>query len=261
MNFFDSRYFAGLPDEDKLLAKKVNDCVLTSQRDCTVKNTNFLDERQCDFAADILNSLKVTGYHFTGGYTNAVRKVLFIIPQYAEYEKSKQPFSCMKFTFRSQDDLSHRDFLGAFMSFGFKREMIGDILVYENHANVFVINTLNDMIISQISKIGNVGVKVLNSDFDETFVREDTFSTISGTVASMRLDCIVSLCTRLSREKASLLIRTTGVVLNYNIIKSPGTTICKGDIFSVRGYGKYMLSSVDGITKKDKTRINIKKFV
>lgn len=260
MDFLDSEYYLQLTLEDKLFAKKIIEKIQVSKRDISIKSTYFLDERQCKFAEDILKAESITGYKFVGGYTNAVRKALIIIPENAWYDRTDKPFSCLEFVFRRQDTLSHRDLLGAIMALGIKREMIGDILVIENKAYVFAINTVCELLLNQLTKIGKVGVKVLQTNFEESFIRDDNFTDIVGTVVSMRLDCIVSLSIKLSREKVSALIKTTGIILNYKNIKSPDTIVNAGDIFSVRGYGKFKLYSIDGITKRNKKRIHIKKF-
>lgn len=112
-----------------------------------------------------------------------------------------------------------------------------------------------------IEKIGRVGVKCAYADSDEKIVRNDKFSEISGTVASLRLDCVVGTATRLSREKSCALIRSGSVSVNHGVTESVSDTLKEGDVLSVRGFGRYILSSVGDRTKKDRIHIVIKKYI
>ena len=54
--------------------------------------------------------------------------------------------------------LSHRDILGSLMALGIKRETVGDILIEEGRAVVFVCGDVKEYILNQVEKIGRVGV-------------------------------------------------------------------------------------------------------
>lgn len=86
------------------------------------------------------------------------------------------------------------------MSLGIERETVGDILVEDGRAVVFVKTELSDYVKSQISKVGRVGVKVDDADLSKLpqgrGVEEKTFI-----VSSLRLDNIVAAVCKLSREK------------------------------------------------------------
>lgn len=77
-------------------------------------------------------------------------------------------------------------------------------------------------------------------------------------MASLRLDCVVGTATRLSREKSCALIRSGSVSVNHGVTESVSDTLKEGDVLSVRGFGRYILSSVGDRTKKDRIHIVIK---
>ena len=83
----------------------------------------------------------------------------------------------------------------------------------------------------------------------------------SGTVQSLRIDSILSLTLKLSREKSANLIKAGYVTLAYDKVLSTSTAVKKGDTFSVKGYGKFILSEINGVTKKDRIHICIKKYI
>ena len=62
--------------------------------------------------------------------------------------------------FRRQDALSHRDFMGSFLAQGVVRASLGDILAEEGRAVLFVKTELAPHFLSQIDKIGRVGVQI-----------------------------------------------------------------------------------------------------
>ena len=76
---------------------------------------------------------------------------------------------------------------------------------------------------------------------------------------SLRFDNIVSVITNLSRNSVNNLFLKNEVLLNYEITRR-FKKIEEGDIFSIRGYGKYKLSSVLGKSKKGKIIIEILKY-
>ena len=86
-------------------------------------------------------------------------------------------------------------------------------------------------------------------------------SLMSLRIAALRLDCIVSLALRISREKAAGLISTSGAEVNHLHITSPSFQLSEGDEFSVKGYGKFILLQVGGITKKQRIHITLTKYV
>lgn len=256
---FKSDFFSELNDDDKQIVSRVLDFVKLCLEKSVVKFTGFLDLRQQKLVLSVLNKEHFTRYKFYGGYQNAERKVLCIYGEYCEVNDDDFCFDCLEFTYREADKLSHRDFLGCFMNRQIRREMIGDIVVNEGKTYAFIYNTVSSVIESEIKKVGSVGVEiaeVVNPVIEKT----ECFEEIKGTVPSQRLDAVLSLALRLSREKVSQLIKSVGIEVNYDKKFENSFLISEGDVFSARGYGKFILYSVDGKTKKDRIHITIKKY-
>ena len=64
-----------------------------------------------------------------------------------------------------------------------------------------------------------------------------------------------------SRNKAVSLINSEKVQVNFKICAQTSATLKEGTVFSVRGFGKFELASVNGETKKGRISITIKKYV
>ncbi len=251
-------YYSKLPEEDRILVSHILDMIEICEKSYQPRFSYFLDERQAMLAENVMLEQKCDNYKLFGGYENASRKVLGIFPPFFDDEEF-YPFSVLSIKYRESDKLSHRDFLGVFMSKQIKRNMIGDIIVGKGNTIVFVYNTVKDVLMSEVSKIGSVGVKISETD-NANIQFEQSFIEKTGTVSSMRLDSIVSVASGLSRDKSASLIKGGNVTVMYNVVETPSYQLDEGDIFSVRGSGKYILFSVNGKTKKDRIHITIKKY-
>ena len=256
----DLSFFSNISDDEKLLLNQISDWIYLAENKYAKKFSFFLNENQIGLCEKLFASQKFSNYSFWGGYDNAKRKILCVYSPYDEIEEDEYPFIPLIFKFRQQDKLSHRDFLGSLMSLNISRNTIGDIIVQDGVAQVFVSDKIAPLIIENISKIGRVGVDVEEGKLDNIDVSE-SFEEISGTVSSLRLDCVLSLVLRLSREKIKTLVATRDINVNYMLINKPDYLLKQDDVFSVRGYGKFVFESVDGITKKDRFHITIKKYI
>ena len=263
MLFTDTDYFKSLSDDDKLLSRRVLDWIELSENKYTAKYSAFLDNHQLEVCKSVLSYMNFINYSFYGGYENASRFVLGVFPPYSDFAVDTDfPIKPVLFSYRTEDELSHRDFLGALMGLQIRRDMIGDILVNNDKCLIFLNESVYNFVINNIRKIGSVGVKISDdiSSFDFKNV-EDSFKHINGTVSSLRLDCIISLVTKLSREKSSSLIRSGNVKVNCIDINNTSHILKENDIFSARGYGKYIFTSITGMSKKNRYCIEIDKFV
>ena len=243
--------------EDKELLSRVEDIADLSLTRNKPYFLGFLNEREQYI---INNSFPFYSSYISyyGGFENAKRKFLCFSEK--EVDLSLYPLSGIYFQFRKTDNLSHRDFLGALMNLGIERSCIGDIVVNEGKAVCFVKDEIKDYIVSQISKVGRVGVRIVNGkslDIDFT----DSIEKLSLIVSSMRLDAIVAAITKLSREKSANSILSGKVLTNYSENKNVSHQLKTDDILTIRGYGKFVIKEQTGFTKKDRLKIVINHYI
>ncbi|MNF02421.1 hypothetical protein D3C80_2015610 [compost metagenome] len=81
------------------------------------------------------------------------------------------------------------------------------------------------------------------------------------TVASLRLDGIVSDVYRLSRSKVLIPIKAGRCRINWRTEEDPSKNLKEGDIVSLQGFGRFKVLELDGVTKKGRFRVKIGKFV
>lgn len=196
-------------------------------------------------------------YCFWGGFDNAKRQMFCAV--YNSFDKTDVPITALEFTYKSVYKLSHRDFLGTILSLGLDRSTVGDIIVNEGKTIVFVKNEVKDYIFTQITKIGGVGVKIKTADVSNISVI-DNISEKTLTVASLRLDVLVSAFTGLSREKSQKLISQGVVSVNYSECNSTSVKVSENDIIVVRKYGKFILKNIIGETKKGRLKLSVEYF-
>jgi len=214
-------------------------------------------------ATDFLDPLDVIDNHeiyknyeyiLYGGYEEAERKVLVIGTE--NVEKAKE-FICI-FEITSNKPLEHRAILGSILGLGIKREVVGDIIIQDEKADIFVLNDIAKFVENNFLKVGNEKIKIKKITSEELLQIEDKTSIITTTVASLRIDAAISACFGVSRELASQLVLNEKVKLNYKPITNVSKQIHEDDLISVRGYGRFVINKVIGETKKGRIRVELK---
>lgn len=218
---------------------------------------------------------------FFGGYDDAERACLFLLPDYYNTMLGKSPRECtvteLSETLTEELDeavrairivgsgyrtLSHRDYLGSILGLGLERDALGDIAVQNEHeAVVFCPKTISDFLIENLQKIASDTVKCKPYTPDETFTDGRNYRPISDTVASPRLDCVVAALTNLSREAAQNAIRTGLVEVDFESEERADFPLTPPVTVSVRGYGRFILRSFDGETRKGRLRMRADQLI
>lgn len=220
-------------------------------------NTKFLNGHEL---ALCLENLRFdNNYKAYGGFLDAERQLIVFYPDYIDEQEIDYPIQIIKASYKKK--MSHRDILGSLMGIGIKREMIGDILTFDNCAYIFALEEITEYIIMNLIKIGNQTVSLCSANADEVENLESDFKIIKDTVSSIRFDSVVSSGFLMSRSKAVDAIRASNVYLNNIICTKSDKAVNVGDKISIRGKGKIILHDVLGKSKKDRIFIEIKKFV
>lgn len=163
----------------------------------------------------------------------------------------------------AKNNLSHRQILGSFIGNGLKRDKIGDILVKENGALVFVKDEIATYVVTNIDKMGNEKVKcsiVGNGQIDIKWFINNNSKRVVYTVASLRVDSVISHGFGISREEAADLIRQMKVAVNWVYIDKPSYAVKEGDLVSVRHHGRLKIEKVLSTTKKGRISIEVLRF-
>lgn len=243
--------------EAELLIARINDTADICERTDKPKFLGFLSAEQAAAARKIMER-KSTNFGLWGGFPSAERVMLGCFPVWCD--EYKYPIEPITFTWKKSEQLRHRDFLGSFMALGLTRESVGDILVGDGRAVVFVSQELADYVINQLEKIGGTGVKA-RIGFEGDLPKGDTAVEASCTVASSRLDGVVAALTGISRATAVQKIAEGAVSVNSAVCEKNVKTVEAGDVVTVRGKGKFTVLSLCDKTRKGRLILKYKKYI
>lgn len=255
----------GAVGEDRLLLAKVLDRAEQAKGRNIPAATDFLSPQQRALALELLRraGFPETGYAALGGYEGAERQVLLFLPDWldrAEAE-SQSPIRCLRAVFREEEQLSHRDFLGSLMGLGIVREKTGDILVGPGSADLLVLDTVAEFLLQNWTAAGRVKLKVEEIEADHLHIPEVRCREVRDTVSSLRLDAVAACGFRMARGKAADLIGAGRVQVNWRECTKGDKLLAPGDTVSARGFGKFVLEEVGGVTKKGRTAITLRVYV
>ncbi|MGB7604324.1 MAG: YlmH/Sll1252 family protein, partial [Lutisporaceae bacterium] len=247
--------------DQRLLVNKILDIVEYCKKNFTYKSTSFLDPMQQKIVEELLDCERDIGYQFEGGIQNSERKLCIIYHEDIDLEQVEVMYEILEISWYNKGSKkpTHRDFLGSLMGSGIKRETIGDILLQEEMAYVVCTKEISDYILYNLDRVGSLPVKLKIAE--NVNVTEEKEEVLNVTVASLRLDSIISVGFRISRTKAAELIKSGKVRINWEEKELISKTIKQGDVISIRGKGRIILDEITGNTKKDRTKITIRKFV
>lgn len=252
-----------LEQNERFLSAHISDLCRKSRGSGVPRFSSFLNEREAMIAGEAARAERSCPV-FYGGYDGAARTVCGFFEQtfaedFDEIARNELfPVRAVTFSFRNCDRLSHRDFLGAVLGVGLKREAVGDIAVSEGNAVVFCLDAAAELVLG-ITKIGRTGV-VAENGVTKPIVKSEPLK-IETTVSSMRLDCIVGACVNASRDKSASLIKSGLVSADFSVCLEVSSIVKENSVLSIRGYGRFRMSKIVGTTQKGRLRVVLEKFV
>lgn len=197
-----------------------------------------------------------------GGYVSAERQMVAFIPDALSYEY-EFPISCLKISplnARFSEELSHRDYLGALMNLGIDRGKLGDIVLQGQEAYLFCETKIAEYLMKELTRIRHTTVTCQSCSCEEVHY-EPRLQVITGSVASVRLDALLSLAFRTSRSSLTGLIEGGKTFVNGRLITSNGYHPKEGDLVSVRGYGRFRYCGIHSESKKGRFFVTLEKYV
>lgn len=247
--------------DEKLLLSKTDDLFRLCNKYATARFSDFLDGAELSIIDDKTVMPFDCNIAYYGGYNGSEKKILGVFPQWEEPDFNAFPIVCLKVMGGYSRKLTHRDYLGTVMALGITPQKLGDIVVFDEGAYIFIHEDVAEYVHDNLHKIGNQGVKTeVISDLTQITV-ERKYKTISAICASPRLDAVVGAAANVSRTQASVLINSGKVKLNYRQTAEAAKPVKEGDLLSIRGYGRFLVHSFDGETRKQRLHITLKQYI
>lgn len=242
-------------ESDKILTGRLTDLYQRAEKCCCRTYSEFLTLAE----QETLDALHLPNTALEGGFADAERKIAVFTGEYC-YEEEPLPIRCVRIAPRSQkyaDALSHRDILGSVLALGIRREVTGDIILYENVGYIFCLESISGFLISELTKVRHTDVdcSVVEAP-PEASVALPELSRI--VVTSERLDSIVAAAFKLSRSEAQTLFETEKVSLGGRVVTGFTAAPKPGAIISVRGHGRLKYEGISGETKKGRLTAQVR---
>ena len=248
--------------EELLLQKRLVELSRIAYTREIVTFSEFLNLNELNILHTTPKNMLLSQYKTYGGYGLSERQMAAFLPDalYYDYQYPIQIIEISPVNRKFAEELSHRDYLGAVMNLGIERCKLGDILIEDGKAILFAKEELAGYIMEHLTRIRHTTVKTsILSAFEDSY--EPRYEELKGTVASVRLDTVLSLAYPLSRSKVTGLIEGARVFVNGKLVTSNGYRLKEGDILSVRKMGRIGYNGILSETKKGRYMVSIRKYI
>ena len=250
-------------DSELAINKRFEELAERAYRENGFVFTDFLDMSQLSAFYSVERELSYAGTLVSGGAEGCERCMIRFGSEDSCGYDIEFPIDLLHISplqKKFSDALTHRDFLGTIIGLGLERTKIGDIVVRDNEAFVFVNDSVSDYIIKNLTRVKHTSVKVeiCENVPDEIKPKLQEESII---VSSNRLDAIIAKVYNLSRDVAVRYISEGKVFINGREMTGNAKSLKDGDVISVRGKGKFIFGKEGGTTRKDKLYVSIKRYI
>lgn len=240
-------------DETRLLLSRLDDLIYKSY--CgNIEGLGFLNELEVSIAHNYLKKQRVQ-HCFNGGYNEATRMYLYL----TEDADCSEDIIALKIIPKGDSELTHRDFLGSLMGLGITRECVGDILIKDKSAIIFIRRDVCDYVIQNLTSVGRTTVTVSEYAGDLNNLCHE-FSEKEVLITSMRIDNFVSSVCNVSRQRSAEFISSDKVFVNYNCVDKTSKSLNEGDTVSIRGFGKFKIGEILRNTKSGRIVLSVLQY-
>ena len=249
--------------ERRLMRRAEELCALAMQRGIP-RHTGFLSDREQVLARAGANRASCEYIRFWGGFSGAERQVLCIEPPDTW---QLEPVACIRVTAHlaaGQAAPQHRDILGATLGLGLERVCVGDIRPDPDAPGIFYLFVLEDkqqFITDNLLEAGHTRLSAEVCDQPpQAVLREPERELRQATVSSLRADSVLGAMLRVSRGQAAQLIAEGRVEVCHVPLRSAHEAVYAGDLFTIRGKGRFRLQEIGGKSRSDRTFIRFYQY-
>lgn len=250
------------PDE-RAFVERMADWIERLADQHQVQHTDFLDPRQTRILETLVRRHSNLQIRLDGGYPQAERKRAIVAPEYVVLQSEDAAIRLLSiYSIDSRiSELDHGDYLGALLGLGLKRDKIGDLHVSKTGCQCLIVDGMADFIHLHLQQVHRIKVHTQIIPPDRLNPVVPQLEELNLTVASLRLDGIIGDICKLSRAKALIPIKAGRCKVNWKVEEDPSCLLKEGDTVSLKGFGRFVITAVQGATKKGRTRITVSKYV
>ncbi len=242
-----------MKDTENLL-RHMDDLAKNAQK-VGVCHSKFLTAAQAATVSQAFACRADVGLCLEGGFAEPERCVaVFREPTWGHYD-AEDILAALALRYRKQDTLEHRDILGAILSLGLQREVLGDIVVGEGCSHFVCLASMEPFLLQELHKAARVGLHIQRVPLSSLPSAPVQLRETRVNVASLRLDAVLSAAFSLPRAKALDCIVSGSVFVNHSVCLQPAKALEAGWLVSVRGKGRFRLLAEEGLSRKGRHHI------
>ena len=147
------------------------------------------------------------------------------------------------------------------MGAGVARDSVGDICVGNGSCDFLVSAEIAPWLLQNFTSAGRTKLHLEQVPLSMVQIPEPEVKEIKDTLASLRLDSVISSGFRVARSLAAQYVTTGRVAIDGLPCEKPDKGVEEGAKISVRGLGKIKLKNVNGQTKKGRISVVIDRYV
>ena len=241
----------------------------------SIMSGDFMSPEQQSQASGFFRRNRSQGAYLFGGYEEAERKMALFLPDYTGIETEDDilpwfsgnpddcPLSVLEVTVPKAENFrpGHRDYLGALMGEGIKREKIGDIIIRPEGAQIIVMKDIGEYLADHLTSVGRASVSISVKAIDAIDPGEIKKEERRYNISSPRLDNVLSAVFNISRKSAQEAISKGLVFLDGIQQSKPDKQLSEDQKLVLRGKGKAIYRGISGTSKKGKVYITVEKYI
>lgn len=249
-------------EEEKQFAARLLDKIRLLEKKQESQVTDFADPHLLAVGEKILEQSGDFNWETFGGHLHAERKRIVLSPDYLEINSEEAQITLLACNGDfSAVKVTHRDFLGALLSTGIKREKLGDIWLLPQGCVAAADREIARFLLYEPLKVKGVPVKIRELAPEQFNLPEREGKSITTTVASLRLDAIAAAGFGTSRARMGREISAGKIKVNWQETIKPDHLLKEGDVLSGRGRGRVLVQEIRGTTHKGRIKVTLQRFV
>lgn len=246
-------------ENDTAFLKRMNEL-----KDRSIQFSSYLESDFLSLYEQKLISKNINKKYFTfyGGFANC-EKAMAVFGDSQEIGYSYDPEICFLHIFPSaikfSEKLSHRDYLGAIMNLGIRRNTFGDLILKDTDAYTVCKQCIGEHIVKNLLTVKHTSIRceMIEQIPQEVVPKLTDFSFV---VTSERLDSILSAMYKISRSESKALVEHGKVLVDGAEMLKADYTPEEGNIITLSGHGKFIYIGMEKETKKGRLRCISKLF-
>ncbi len=245
--------------ENSEFLKRIDDLSDRADRRGVLTKTAFLTAAE---QAQLRQYYRGDRLLLSGGQPDCERQIAFFLPAYLEPDELDLSEHIRAVRIEAHFGVpGHRDYLGAILGLGVRREALGDLRIFDATAYVFCLPAVQTLLLDELNKVGRFGVTVTDVALSGVPAPIIRVKTHTCTVKSLRLDAVAAAIFGMSRTSAADMVCMGAAKLNDLPCERTDAPIKEGDVISLRGHGKGRLNSIGAHSKKDRIFIETELYI